>query len=487
MYPFRTYIKMNSSQRILALLVATLAAYFAVSKFIFDKVFETLPVVIDEQFHVPQGLAFCNKNYTYWDPKITTLPGLYLVSTLASYFECNLYNLRFVNLIASCVNLVLFLSILKFVYFIEIRKSKIVLQALSLTLLPPLYFFSHVYYTDTLSLTFLLMFSRVCFTSKYKSLILLFGFLSVLMRQTNIAWIAMVLGHKTLDILLKSSRVFGNQYLTNVNLSKNSLIARDMDSSKIKRYYNLSDVYIALKYHIRTCFTTFFSFLSLQDWLVLITHSILLVIFAAFVHVNGSIVVGDKEAHKATLHIPQLLYFLLFYGVFGLPYVLYKLPSTLLLLRINKLKMFLLALVIGATVHFNTVVHPYLLADNRHFTFYVWNRWFGKYDFAVYATVPVYVFLLFSLYDNLKDQNCISFLLPYTVCTFIVLGLQRMIEVRYFLIPYIILRLRFVRPPYFIVLFELFWFLCINACAFYVFFTREVFWSDFDYAQRIIW
>lgn len=480
---------MNSSQRILVLLIATLSAYFATSKYIFDQVYDTLPVVIDELFHVPQGLAYCNANYSYWDPKITTLPGLYLVSATAikSFFECNLYNLRFVNLIASCVNLVLFVSILKYVYFIEIRKSKIVLQALSLTILPPLYFFSHVYYTDTISLTFLLAFSRLCFTSHFKSLMLVFGFLSVLMRQTNIAWIAMVFGHKALDILLKSSRVFGNQYLTNVTFSKNSLIARDIDKSKLKRYYNLYDVSIALKYHIRTCFTSFFKFLSLQDWLVLITHSILLVSFVVFVYVNGSIVVGDKKAHEPTLHAPQLLYFLLFYGVFGLPYVLAKLPSTVQLIISNKLNIVLLALAMGAIVHFNTVVHPYLLADNRHFTFYVWNRWFGKYDFAVYATIPVYIFLLFSLYDNIKDQNCVSFLLPYSVCLFLVLGLQKMIEVRYFLIPYIILRLRFIRPSYYIVLFELFWYVAINACAFYVFFNKEVIWSDFDYVQRIIW
>lgn len=483
---------MNSSQRLLVLLLATISVYFSISTLIFEEVFRTIPVVVDELFHVPQGVAYCNKNYSYWDPKITTLPGLYLVSSAVlglwgSYFECNLYNLRSINLIASCVNLVLLVSILKYVYFIEIRKSKIVLQALSLTILPPLYFFSHVYYTDTLSLTFLLAFSRICFTSKYKSLMLAFGFLSVLMRQTNIAWIAMVFGHKTLDILIKSSRVFGNQYITNVKLSKNSLIARDMDNSKLKRYYSLSDVYVALKYHFRTYFTTFFKFLSLQDWLVLITHSILLVSFVVFVYLNGSIVVGDKKAHTASLHIPQLLYFLLFYGVFGLPYVLFKIPSTIELMVKNKLNILLLALAMAVIVHFNTIIHPYLLADNRHFTFYVWNRWFGKFDFAIYTTIPLYIFLLFSLYDNLKDQNCISFLLPFCICLFLVLGLQAMIEIRYFLIPYIILRLRFIRPSYDMVLFEFIWYVTLNACAFYVFFSKEVIWADFDYAQRIIW
>lgn len=30
----------------------------------------------DEPFHVPQAQAYCNGDYSYWDPKITTPPGL---------------------------------------------------------------------------------------------------------------------------------------------------------------------------------------------------------------------------------------------------------------------------------------------------------------------------------------------------------------------------------------------------------------------------
>jgi alpha-1,2-glucosyltransferase len=321
----------------LALLLVCVA-YCTVSKYVFDKLYQTIHVVIDELFHIPQGTAYCQRNFTFWDPKITTLPGLYLMSAavLGTYFPCNTYNLRFINLAASCINLMLFSSILRFVYGTN-TYVKTIMQALNLALLPPLYFFSHVYYTDTLSLTFLLVFSRLCFTNQHKLLILVFGCCSVLMRQTNVAWIAMVFGHKVLDIFIRSSRVFGNESITNVKLSKNSLIARDVDASKLKRYYNLKDFFIALKYHVKTCLVTFFKFATLQDWLVLITHAIILLSFVAFVYYNGSIVVGDKKAHEASLHIPQILYFLLFYGIFGLPHVIIKLPSTLKLMYQNKI------------------------------------------------------------------------------------------------------------------------------------------------------
>ncbi|KAM3955068.1 dol-P-Glc:Glc(2)Man(9)GlcNAc(2)-PP-Dol alpha-1,2-glucosyltransferase-like [Aphomia sociella] len=477
---------MRSSPKYYFILLATVLAYFGVSKIIFDKVYETNQSVIDEFYHVPQGLAYCEGNFSYWEPKITTLPGLYLVSAavLRSHFPCIAYNLRFVNLIASCINLILFASILKFVYG-NTSYVKTVLQALNLSLLPPLYFFSHVYYTDTLSLTFLLAFSG--FVNKFKPLIFLFGLCSVIMRQTNVAWVAMMFGHKMLYLYLKSSRVFGNHYLTKTKLSRQSLIAKDIDASKLKRHYNMSDFILATYYHVPTCFLTFFKYITLQDFFDLLMHSITLILFAVFVYFNGSIVVGDKSAHEACLHLPQIFYFLIFYGVFGLPYVLGKLKSTFKLLFSNKIKVVGLALLFLAVVHFNTIVHPYMLADNRHYTFYVWNRWFGKYDFAIYATVPVYIFLLFSLFDNLRQQNCISFLLPYSVSLFLVLALQKLIEVRYFLVPYIILRLRFVRPSFKIILLEFVWYLALNSAVFYVFFTKEVMWKDFLEPQRIIW
>ncbi|XP_013200359.1 putative Dol-P-Glc:Glc(2)Man(9)GlcNAc(2)-PP-Dol alpha-1,2-glucosyltransferase [Amyelois transitella] len=471
-----------------AILFVVLTIYLNISKYIFDKVYDTIQIVIDELFHIPQGIAYCERNFTYWDPKITTLPGLYLISSafIGQHFPCNTYNLRLVNLAASCINLMLFSSILKYVYG-NTNYAKTVLQALNLTILPPLYFFSHVYYTDTLSLTFLLAFSRLCLVNRYKILILLFGLMSVMMRQTNIVWIAMVFGHKILDIFIKSSRVFGNHFLSRTKLNSQSLIAKDIDKSMLKRYYSLSDLFVAVMYHITTCSVTFFKYLTLHDMLVLLTHSITLTSFAVFVYKNGSIVLGDKSAHEATLHIPQMLYFLIFYGIFGLPYVLAKFFSTIKLILSNKVKVIIFALLFAAVVHYNTIVHPYLLADNRHFTFYVWNRWFGKYDYAKYATIPAYIFLLFSLYDNLRQQNCVSFLLPYTVSLFLGLCLQQMIEIRYFLIPYIILRLRFNRPSGTVVIFEFLWYLSINAAMYYVFFSKEVMWKDFDYPQRIIW
>lgn len=109
--------------------------YNYVSKRIFDNVYLASKQIIDEEFHLPQGLAYCNfhfdvvsNHYAYkswgnqyrfvwlqWNPKITTLPGLYLISTLflAPFDLCLIYWLRFMNYVASVMNFNLFYILFK--------------------------------------------------------------------------------------------------------------------------------------------------------------------------------------------------------------------------------------------------------------------------------------------------------------------------------------------------------------------------------------
>lgn len=463
-------------------LFITVAVYFAISIYIFNRLNKTIDIVIDEQFHIPQGKAYCEGNFTHWDNKITTLPGLYLVSSAVKLIsECTTYNLRLVNLIASVVNLLLFTSIIDLIYNYKKYRCEFFLQALNLAMLPPLYFFSHIYYTDTMSLMFLLAFSKATISNYNIILIFILGVFSVLMRQTNIVWILLLITRRLLFIYLVSSRVYKNAYKAEKRYKP------PVFTKKIKSHYNLTDLYYATRLHLSTYFKVFFRFLIPRDWVMIFTHALLLGSFMGFVYWNGSIVLGDKSAHEAVLHIPQMFYFLIFYGVFSLPLILSNFLPTLKLINESKLRFVLLLVLFNIIVHYNTLVHPYLLADNRHYTFYVWNRWFGKYDFAIYASTPIYAFLLYSLYYNLNYQNCISFLLPYTVGTFIVLSLQKMIEIRYFFVPYIIIKLRLKRPSTKIIVLETIWYLALNALTFYIFFHKEVKWTDFDYSQRIIW
>lgn len=42
----------------------------------------------DEPFHIPQAQAYCNGDWSVWDPKITTPPGLWLLTEIQSDARC---------------------------------------------------------------------------------------------------------------------------------------------------------------------------------------------------------------------------------------------------------------------------------------------------------------------------------------------------------------------------------------------------------------
>lgn len=146
----------------------------------------------------------------------------------------------------------------------------------------------------------------------------------------------------------------------------------------------------------------------------------------------------------------------------------------------------LLCAFFSLTVKYNTVVHPYLIADNRHFTFYLWNRFLGK-PLARYLAIPLYVFGTISLFAVLENQNA-GFKIVYFLCTTVSVALQSMIEVRYFLLPFLLIRLLYPEPIKFSsIAIELAFNSTINIATFYIFFTKTFYWSDYSEPQRIMW
>lgn len=457
--------------------------YFAISLKIFNCVHETSQNIIDEFFHIPQALQYCNFNFTYWNPKITTLPGLYLVSAtvLKPFTDCTPYTLRFTNLIASCINLYLFYSI---ILKLKNKSSnfKIALQALNLSILPPLYFFSHLYYTDTLSLLSVLLFIKLYLNKSNTFTLMLCGFFSILVRQTNVVWVAFCLGQTIINVFVQS-------YIKSNNSAKiDKKIKRKHETYDLYNCnYDLRDIYLAFMFHFKTRLKHLINFLNVNIILEILSLILILIGFLLFVFINGSIVVGDKTAHKAAIHVPQMFYFTLFYAVFSIPYVLNNLKNVITKIYSNKLLFILTVIFCMIIVHYNTLVHPYLLADNRHYTFYIWNKFYGKYWFAKYIFVPLYVFLILSFSSNVKDSVNAGFSISFFICLFVSVALQRMIEIRYFFIPFIILKMRFDNSKLSIIVFDLIISLILNAITLKIFFTKEIIWTDFDDIQRLIW
>lgn len=173
--------------------------------------------------------------------------------------------------------------------------------------------------------------------------------------------------------------------------------------------------------------------------------------------------------------------------LFGVSIVLSQLPLLLHTLRHRWTRLLALAAFAVAAVSVNTIVHPYLLADNRHYTFYVWNRFYGAFDAARYLAVPLYVLGLVTVHQAIAHNKTAGFQLCFWICTTVALVFQPLIEVRYFLVPFVMLRLHAQALDMRAVFLELAVYLCINSITFYLFATKEIVWTNFDDVQRLIW
>ena len=154
----------------------------------------------------------------------------------------------------------------------------------------------------------------------------------------------------------------------------------------------------------------------------LFPYAIIITSFMSFVVINGGVVLGktvhyrkyslltstgDKSNHVASIHLPQMLYIWPFITFFSWPALLprlihcivclfsehrrfYRSPwsASLLLFRPSVLLFITLGLF---AVHFNTVVHPFTLADNRHYNFYVF-RILRRHYLIKYLVVSIYIF-----------------------------------------------------------------------------------------------
>jgi len=213
----------------------------------------------------------------------------------------------------------------------------------------------------------------------------------------------------------------------------------------------------------------------------------LLFSFAAFVFWNGGVVLGDKSAHVATIHLPQLLYLWAFIAFFSLPLLI---PSVVALIKLpfsERRPTPLRILLTGATicaalvvmlglVHFNTLIHPYTLADNRHYMFYVFRYTILRHPAIKYLLVPIYLLAFYlckltlapyrpssarqptimrpnatqngagehskaGITGDLKGEVSTSYFLIWILATALSLITAPLVEPRYFILPWLFWRL----------------------------------------------
>lgn len=179
-----------------------------------------------------------------------------------------------------------------------------------------------------------------------------------------------------------------------------------------------------------------------------------------------------------------------------------------------------------AAVHLNTIIHPYTLADNRHYVFYVFAI-FRRHPALRYLVVPIYYTCAWLSWqciagtpnsgealrrrrenarptsDEIGCSPCqISFITIWLITTGLSVITAPLVEPRYFIVPWIIWRLHVPSRPaslktsrsfavngYDVRLgLETVWLLAINAAIIYLFVYRGFTWpSEPGKTQRFLW
>ena len=104
---------------------------------------------MDEEFHIRQAQKYCLGNFYNYDEKLTTPPGLYMISYVLSKLglPCSIDYLRLINLFVGIILLPnLLIRVRGAIHPIEHRESSE--SAKLLSMMPIFSFFSLLYYTD---------------------------------------------------------------------------------------------------------------------------------------------------------------------------------------------------------------------------------------------------------------------------------------------------------------------------------------------------
>jgi len=460
---------------------------------------------MDEIFHVPQAQAYCAGNFTHWDPKITTLPGLYILSVgllkpvhqVVSWWErnyplltgdvsewppqqpalidlCSTSTLRTVNLIFSLVNLLLIYTLTTQIhgdrdYYCP---NLGLWSSVNMALLPVLQFSSFLYYTDPASTTLVLLLYSLHLQDR-QWLSAATGLLAILLRQTNIIWV-LLMGMKSAgDILLEDVR-------------------HHQAETKIPPYINLK----SFSGQLEEVVLGTREFLKCPKRIVGLFQKILKksggylcvgFLFLGFITWNGSIVVGDKSAHEAVVHLPQILYFSLFTAGLTLPFSVTNIKEFIQAIKKHWCKMVIGSFIMAFIIHVNTMAHPYLLADNRHYTFYIWRKIIVRHWTLKFLLIPAYIFSLFFIGRTL-ERTGIIFKLSFPVCLVVSLVPQKLLELRYFIVPFLLTRLH-VRPnSKWKIVIESFMMFVINVITIWLFLQKPFTWEhEPDQLQRFMW
>ncbi len=402
---------------------------------------------MDEYFHYHQSIDYCSGEWSRWNNKITTLPGLYIINVaifkLTSWLSfgslplhsiCSLESFRMINLLYSLISyfslLSLFRSLIKFAYpsvLFTNEKSFVTWKSLELLTLPLLFFFIPFYYTDVCSLAFVLL-SLALACRQFHWLSALTALAAIMIRQNNIIWTCFLLSFIVLHRV--SPHIFS-------------------ESPTISSFFH--SFFSVLRF-----VTQFSPFLTL----CLPYFMLPVAFFLSFLYWNnGRLTVGDQENHSFSLHLAQIPYFSLVFCSFHWFHIVFNLirnQQNSSKLRQSILFLFSFSILTPIFYYFITnftLIHPFLLSDNRHYSFYFIRliTKTNKFNWILACIYSLAALLSYSLLNRSisltvgKSRIGYSFPPLLQLVLFLlscaVLVPTPLLEFRYFIVPVILFQL----------------------------------------------
>lgn len=289
---------------------------------------------MDELYHVPQASLFCARLPSLrpppYLPELSTPPGAYLLPTLLSpLFGCSLRPLRLHASLCVLLTLPLLASV---AHSLLGRRAPLLADArawrtaAALATHPPLLFGGALFYTDAPAAAALAAAWALALRGRHASAAAA-GLFATSVRQTSAVWHAALALH--------------GLYLTSLGVPP----------GRLRRILSA-----ALPHLAAAC-----------------------VVFAALAWNGFSIAVGHREHHAVRPHWAMPAYFGAYASLFGLPLLPLGLPSVF---RLAGRRPFSAGCALaGATAALmagvratGDRVHRFVLADNRHYSFYLYRR-----------------------------------------------------------------------------------------------------------------
>lgn len=387
---------------------------------------------MDEIYHYPQGLAYCHNKFHIWDPKITTFPGLYIISYIFksivmlplmalgisdknNYISCSIMYYRGYNIVLAALSLVLYVECRQNLNPSLDMKIQNWLISIILFLYPLNFFYYFIYYTDTTSTFFLLLVYylsikrrreyQIVKESRVKFIVMsiatfVAAIMAVLMRQTNAIWILFIAGTIVIDDL--------------------------------KRSDNYQDTWS--NFNVKGFFELLSMFFRNMKQLIYYSMPLLLPVlsFIIFICYNGSIVLGDKENHEISIHFAMPLHMLFIASCILYPSDIFNEFKGIVH---NGFKITLPSLIgfciVLYMLYYGSYDHPFLLSDNRHYMFYIWKRILSHKIIRI-LLVPIYYTVIKLCLVKIASSKGPMWVLMYLICVLFNLVPARLLEPRYF-------------------------------------------------------